>query len=593
MIVANRGASEVLAIGRVRPSRYHWAPDREEYRHAIDVRWFTNFAKSVPQQGAWQTTTVYPVPPELFRMIIGQSDQPAAGLAQAIRARGLFFPDEVIANYVLALLTKRFAILTGISGTGKTQLAKAVAESFPIVRRIVAPIEVPEDAFVIEVGLNMLKRGQIWLPVAMLPGLDLPSPDTGKKGTGSVAVRLPEGHHTVRMWREESGRTTLYFSGATLEWLRHFKVGDKLLVRGEDDASGDVRLSFMPASTEEREERVRNLEIVAVRPDWTDNRGLLGYFNPITRRYTVTPALRLLLQAREEAEAAEREGRPPSPFFLVLDEMNLARVEQYFSDFLSGLESGEAVHLYDPAELGADEGAAEVPGELHIPANVFFTGTVNVDESTYMFSPKVLDRAFTIELHDVDLAAFGMEAPLAASTGHALALTNPIEALPPPPPLSVEEWLSFGALAGDELRSAVIKLNSVLTPFNRHFGYRVANEVARFVNLAAEHVGKDELALWGALDLALLEKVLPKLHGTLEELDEPLQQLFRFAVTGDTPMASEGGWEKLKDDWRLSNGRLTSNATPPAAEPKLPRMAAKIWKMLRRLHQQGFTSFIE
>ena len=85
---------------------------------------------------------------------------------------------------------------------------------------------------------------------------------------------------------------------------------------------------------------MKNYEVVAVRPDWTDGRGLLGFYNPLTRRYLATPFLRLLLDAGEEALRASRENRSPSPFFLILDEMNLARVEQYFSEFLSGARIG-------------------------------------------------------------------------------------------------------------------------------------------------------------------------------------------------------------------------------------------------------------
>ena len=74
-------------------------------------------------------------------------------------------------------------------------------------------------------------------------------------------------------------------------------------------------------------------EVVAVRPDWTDNRGLLGYPNPILGSYVTTPTLRLLLDAAAEVQAAERDGGPPRPFFLILDEMNLARVEHELGRF--------------------------------------------------------------------------------------------------------------------------------------------------------------------------------------------------------------------------------------------------------------------
>src|SRR5262249_1553248 len=118
----------------------------------------------------------------------------------------------------------------------------------------------------------------------------------------------------------------------------------------------------------------------------------------------------LLRRAQHEWERARADaGREPFPFFLILDEMNLAHVEHYFSDVLSCLESGQALELHqDPAaEEGEGEAATPVPQRLGIPENLFFIGTVNVDETTYMFSPKVLDRAFTIELNQVNLRDWG------------------------------------------------------------------------------------------------------------------------------------------------------------------------------------------
>ena len=90
---------------------------------------------------------------------------------------------------------------------------------------------------------------------------------------------------------------------------------------------------------------------------------------------------------------------PDHPYLLILDEMNLAHVERYFSDFLSGVESRRPVLpdlVFDQPSrqwVLRDVEAQRLP----LPRNLFVVGTVNVDETTYMFSPKVLDRAFTFE----------------------------------------------------------------------------------------------------------------------------------------------------------------------------------------------------
>jgi len=148
----------------------------------------------------------------------------------------------------------------------------------------------------------------------------------------------------------------------------------------------------------------KRLAFVSVRPDWMDNKGLLGYYNMLDEKYHATPVLELLLDAADD---------PDRPYFVILDEMNLAKVEHYFSDFLSVMESrthdnlaGETIRLH-PLEMAETHDGRIVPGDIPVPANVFFAGTVNVDESTYMFSPKVLDRANVIEFNEVDLDGYG------------------------------------------------------------------------------------------------------------------------------------------------------------------------------------------
>ncbi|MFY0577165.1 McrB family protein [Cystobacter fuscus] len=145
----------------------------------------------------------------------------------------------------------------------------------------------------------------------------------------------------------------------------------------------------------------RHLEVVAVSPDWKDPTGLLGYYNALHEvpSFQVEPTLRLLLAA---------VLNPSEPYFLLLDEMNLARVEQYFAPFLSSMESGLPLALH-----GQDSAVNGVPPRLEWPRNLFIAGTVNMDETTFPFSDKVLDRAFTLEFWDVDLGAFFAGAPRA------------------------------------------------------------------------------------------------------------------------------------------------------------------------------------
>jgi hypothetical protein len=302
-----------------------------------------------------------------------------------------------------------------------------------------------------------------------------------------------------------------------------------------------------------------------------------------------------MLEAKSELERAERQHRPARPFFAILDEMNLARVEHYFSDFLSALESGEALELHSSSELEGGQSPDElaVPRRLSIPTNLYFTGTVNVDETTYMFSPKVLDRAFTMELNRVDLALYG-DGAQAAVPGRQFTLQRFSGHLSGDQPPGPSDWKAFTRLLDGQLSRVVVDVHALLARDNRHFGYRVANEIARFVVLANHQTSGTPTDLWDALDLAVLQKVLPKFNGTRQELLEPLAGLFAFACTTRLP---EGVGTplpytayELRDDDLLAS--VIDDPEQPAPQPRLPRSAAKIWRMLRRL-EQGFTSFIE
>jgi hypothetical protein len=336
--------------------------------------------------------------------------------------------------------------------------------------------------------------------------------------------------------------------------------------------------------------------LVAVRPDWRDNRGLLGYYNPLLERYSITPILRLLLCAQEEFEAAYREGRDAYPFFIILDEMNLARVEHYFSDFLSSLESGQPLDLqeHQTTVLGDADETIKVPTQLKIYHNVFFTGTVNIDETTYMFSPKVLDRAFTLELNEVNLSTFGQREPESEVEAIPLYLHRFPGRLNYDHKPNTADWERFGQLLNGELRDVVVELNVLLRDARQNFGYRVAAEIARFVNLAAEQTEGTDTALWKALDLAILQKVLPKFNGTQQELEEVLSNLFVFSIAAKRLSDSEKN-RFLQETWRMESGHLIHSGLSNGEEsskPRLPQTATKLWTMWNRLRKQGFTSYI-
>ena len=506
---------------------------------------------------------------------------------------GLHYPSELVANFVLAMQTKRFTILTGISGTGKTRIAQALARRYARRGKQKRPLPVDDPrAVVVTVMPYMLKSTRFIVPrdlVIQWPWL------AGLQGGGQrVRVRWDGGEHHCAVYADTAREILL--SGAARIWFKDTlgEIGTPFVIRLEGPEDEPEGLWLAPVEQEVViDPTPENYDVVAVRPDWTDSRGLLGYFNPITERYVTTPFLRLLLRAVNEYERATEDDQQPEPYFVLLDEMNLARVEHYFSDFLSAMESGEPIALHDVEALQSGEGEVEtlaVPKQVTVPPNLFFVGTVNVDESTYMFSPKVLDRAFTIELNEVHLHTYGGQPEwsddldLARWSGRL----DPDATRKP----TRDDWIDFGELEDGALRGQLLALHDALAQENRHFGYRVANEVARFVNLAVEQAKDAEQAGWVALDLAILQKVLVKLHGTQAELGRLLDRIQRFTLVGkkDTDQVDLEAW---KPD---SEGELVLPATGEDGEEAsalFPRSAKKLLRMRRRLRDQGFTAWIE
>lgn len=226
------------------------------------------------------------------------------------------------------------------------------------------------------------------------------------------------------------------------------------------------------------------LSVIPVRPDWTDGTALFGYYSSIENRYVMTEFLRMLLHAQQERD---------KPHFIVLDEMNLARVEYYLSDYLSGVESHKDIYLHHREDI------QDVPQAIRIPPNVYLIGTINMDETTHSLSDKVLDRAFVMTLSDVDLDMFWSRLDEGMRAG-------------------LQEEFTF-----------LKKVHRMLTPHHLHFGYRTMSEMLlkmrRHLSLDIEHQASRQ----GMLDRVIAEKVLPKLRGDdrIAELLAELRQAFQ------------------------------------------------------------------
>jgi hypothetical protein len=272
--------------------------------------------------------------------------------------------------------------------------------------------------------------------------------------------------------------------------------------------------------------------IVAVGADWTSNENILGYrdaLQPIYYRKPSSGALDVILHAIAD---------PDHPYLLILDEMNLSHVERYFADILSSIESKQEIALHSDTGLlkANEEDPVQVPPRVRLPDNLFIIGTVNVDETTYMFSPKVLDRANVIEFRATkdDIKAF-LAAPARvdmsklAGKGSCYGPDFVKMAAAEVAPLGLPPEIAIGAEITENLKDRLTEIFEKLAPVGAEFGFRTAIEISRFIFYHAILSGS-EWDFKDALDAQVIQKLMPKLHGSDRKLRPTLDALKAFCT---------------------------------------------------------------
>lgn len=282
-----------------------------------------------------------------------------------------------------------------------------------------------------------------------------------------------------------------------------------------NSGTGKTRISTRFAEYLEKKDDNKKINhlLIPVGADWTDNTKILGFYNPLRKEYQSTPVLDFILLA---------DQNPDIPFFLILDEMNLSHVERYFSDFLSAMESGEPIPLY---KKDADC-ESSIPEELVLPDNLFVTGTVNIDETTYMFSPKVLDRAnvieFKPEMSDVldnlissseDISVKQAEPGVAESF---MKLANEVRS--GNMPVGVENILN-------DMKTVLESFYKELEKYGFEFAYRTAKEIRLYTIAAWLTAEGTKPNATDIADVQILQKILPKIHGNRKQIGELLDNL--------------------------------------------------------------------
>lgn len=349
------------------------------------------------------------------------------------------------------------------------------------------------------------------------------------------------------------GQDILYPRHIVENYLTLIRSNDLIILAG-DSGSGKTSLvqSFAKA--------VGGVsKIIPVKPNWTSSEDLLGYYNPLEKKYLATPFLEAIIEAQQHPEV---------PYFICLDEMNLARVEYYFADFLSKLEDrdktpeiqlysdDESAHvlselkavvsiisgakekysqegLVDFVKLMQDEavnaemkrafgfsdkdslikyhgdirrmlaGIISTPSAIKIPANVRIIGAINIDETTHYLSPKILDRAHIMKF----------KSPLLTDWDEIFAEidTYDFDDISKPLFMEVEELGERTAYPSfkrdDEFCQLFIELNKeFFSPLDVEFGMRTIRQGLNYLELFSELNSSHEQAI----NNFIIHKVLPK-----------------------------------------------------------------------------------
>ncbi|WP_425422717.1 McrB family protein [Phaeodactylibacter xiamenensis] len=470
---------------------------------------------------------------------------------EALDKANLKYSPVLVQRFLSSLLTKPFIILTGLSGSGKTKLAQA------FVRWICAngPGSLSRARFN---NGEELESQRVTYKVTQSDSISVALTQIDTK----TKVTLP--YELIYEWIDvikENGfdpsiptRTIRELVGARTNYSKQLNSFESHLKITAFELMS--RKSVNPQSGSQ-------YLVVSVGADWTNREPLLGFPNALEPGKYVKPdsgVLDLIIQANNQ---------PDLPHFLILDEMNLSHVERYFADFLSVMESNEEILLHPGST--AENG---VPAKLKVPPNLFIIGTVNIDETTNMFSPKVLDRANTIEFRVTqdemesflgNIKKINMDALTGKGAGMASSF------------LDMAANKDFATAETDVINPALVRFFGELKKTGAEFGYRSATEILRLIHQLTAI--DDTMTTNQKIDIAIMQKLLPKLHGSRRKLCPVLETLGSFCISDDVKI--------IKDVF--DNSDFDFNAK----NVLYPLSLEKIARMYRGAIDNGFASFAE
>lgn len=291
--------------------------------------------------------------------------------------------------------------------------------------------------------------------------------------------------------------------------------------------------------------------LIPVRPDWHDSSDLLGYID-LRGDFRRGSFLSIMQQAIQH---------PAYTYVAILDEMNLARVEHYFSDILSVMESRSW-------SKGKIKTAPLFPGhkmfrDIYLPSNLLIIGTINMDETTHGFSQKLLDRTNTIELNKIQLDSFDFlddRDPAQHGIQNVQIQSQYVHLK--------DAYVEHAELI-HEVTNELLTVNEMLIEVDLQIGYRVRDEICFYLIYA---VKSGMFTFDQAFDFQILQKVLPRISGSDGYTFDLLKNLYYYCTN-----------TLLDDEFET--------AVVNADGMRFPKSARKIMEMMRRFEVYGYTSF--
>lgn len=413
----------------------------------------------------------------------------------------LYYKTETVENFLLSMKVKPFIILSGGTGTGKTKLAQMYGKFISSEKN---------EYNITETEVTLTKADTNNGFTVKADDFFDKLPFDGRRANGIYKARLGnlEADCTIslapRLWYRPN--------------VEKFK--DEINSLKKQGKSKEILKIYIPIKIASGD----HYEIVPVGSNWTESRFILGYRNVLTKEYSSPNSLKLIIKANKN---------PSEPYMLILDEMNLSHVERYFSDILSSMESGEEIYL--------DSDGTDVPNSIEFGNNLIIVGTVNVDETTYVFSPKVLDRANVIEFDNIAVADyFEGSVDIKPPSGNVDYLQNCMNGFDIRK-MNAKEIIDYfnETITNKPIISELTKdlgmIQETMDSIHLSFGFRTIDEILRFMYAAWVYTGKGEYNKWKRFfDAQIKQKILPKIKGNLS-IKDGLEKLYS--------LCSEKGYE--------------------------------------------------